>query len=239
MEYFIETECGPEYGKDLSSGWKLDAKSEKNQKEWDEFWLNHSNIPSQRRYNLTICNRPKFIWFRNAKVGTRSILSALTEAEITLIAKQARKCRYIPLKYEDYFKFAFVRNPWDRIVSTWLNKIVTENRFGFPEKKRLRLLEFDDFVRFCSKQDLESCNIHFRAQSSLIDLNNVNFIGRFERFETDLKTVFSMLRIPIKSIPHMNKSNQGSHYRDYYSTFSKNLVSEMYRKDIQLFGYSF
>ena len=102
---------------------KLNKKSRNIQEMCETFWQTHHDIPSSRKYNLTICDNPKFVWFRNAKAATRSTLEALSHTKIKLTAEQARQCYYSPQKYNDYFKFAFVRNPWDRLVSGWHNKI--------------------------------------------------------------------------------------------------------------------
>ncbi|MGD9799699.1 MAG: sulfotransferase family 2 domain-containing protein, partial [Parvularculaceae bacterium] len=74
-------------------------------------------LPSQRRYNLTISSERKFIWFRVAIVGTRTILHALKNANAPLDAREESHLYLFPNLQRDYFKFAFVRNPWDRLVS--------------------------------------------------------------------------------------------------------------------------
>lgn len=88
-------------------------------------------LPSTRKYNLSISNKYKFIWFRVAKVGTRTIFSRLADDGLTLDLESPYGIHYIPKLYGEYFKFAFVRNPWDRLVSCWQNKVVQMNYFKF------------------------------------------------------------------------------------------------------------
>ncbi|MEQ9302228.1 MAG: sulfotransferase family 2 domain-containing protein [Cyclobacteriaceae bacterium] len=225
--------------KKRGNGQELTSYSKSVQSEYEEFWNINGSVPSRYKYQLTVAHNPRFIWYRNAKVGTRSILNLLRELPIELTAEQAGGCRYAPELYKDYLKFAFVRNPWDRFVSGWLNKIVNRNAFDFSDQERVRLMKFDQFVEFWSQKDVESCNIHFRLQSRLIDLNEVDIIGRMESFNEDVRKVFKELGLPLNNIPHGNKTNTRSHYSSYYSEKSKELVSEMYHKDILLFGYRF
>lgn len=74
-------------------------------------------IPSTNQYNLTISHESKFIWFRVAKVGTRTILNHLRKSNVSLDVEHASFIHYPVKSYENYFKFAFVRNPWGRLVS--------------------------------------------------------------------------------------------------------------------------
>ncbi len=220
-------------------GSKLTRESKALQNEWKQFWATNESIPSYYKYNLTICDAPKFIWFRNAKVGTRSTLDAFNIAGVELIAEEARKCYYSPQKYKDYFKFAFVRNPWDRLVSGWSDKVVNMNALNFDPQALSEMQQFENFVAYCTGLDLVTCNIHFRHQCRLIDLNEVNYIGRLEHFNEDLTKIFRILQLPEIQIPVMNKSIRDPSYHSYYTDDTRRMVSEMYRKDIQLFGYTF
>lgn len=213
--------------------------SEKLQKESREFWQTRRHVPSAGKYNLTICDEPKFIWFRNAKVGTRTIFSALQKSGLELTAESPFSCFYFPQEYKDYFKFAFVRNPWDRFVSGWLNKVVRKNALQFHPKKLAHLQKFRNFVSYCAELDLETCNSHFRHQCKLVDLNEVDFIGRQENFEEDIREVFGTLGISLQEVPAANASRNRLHYSSYYTDETRRMIGTIYRKDIQLFGYTF
>ena len=83
-------------------------------------------LPAPGTYNLTISHAKKFLWYRVAKVGTRTILHHLKKQNVSLDVEHASFIRYTPSLYHDYFKFAFVRNPWDRVVSCWAEKILAK-----------------------------------------------------------------------------------------------------------------
>ncbi len=64
------------------------------------------------------------MWFRVAKVGTRTILGHFDRHDVALDVNHAMRLRYPVELFEDYFKFAFVRHPLGRFVSAWRNKVV-------------------------------------------------------------------------------------------------------------------
>jgi hypothetical protein len=137
--------------------------------------------------------------------------------------------------YEDYFKFAFVRNPWDRLVSFWRNKIIGNINSDFGYEKE----EFEYFVNFVGENiNLSYGNKHLRLQSRLIDMNNIDYLGRFENFNNDLEEVMKGLNIKAQ-INKLNASKRKIDYRDYYSDSSKDKVAKLYKRDINLFNYEF
>jgi len=196
-------------------------------------------LPSQSVYNLSICDRKKFVWFRVAKVGTRSIYHQINANGSTSELVHPYQILYSPRRYEDYFKFAFVRNPWDRIISCWRNKVVEKNAFKLDDAEFEKVKQFEYFVDYVSRLDIETCNNHLRLQCALIDLNRIDFLGRFETFEKDLRYVLGCLEISFDNILHENKSKRKNDFREYYTDSLKKKVYHIYKKDIDIFGYRF
>lgn len=195
--------------------------------------------PSQYRYNLTISHHHRFIWFRVAKSGTRTVLNHLRAVSESPI-EEASGLHYPVRKYSGYYKFAFVRNPWDRVVSCWLDKVVRNNFFDLApavhESMQSDLRVFLDYLR---AQDITVCDRHIRLQSRLIDMNNINFIGRLEAFNADFAIVLRRLGLSPHSDDRVNGSPGRSGYRDYYDDETARLVGEIYERDIRAFGYVF
>ena len=198
-----------------------------------------TGTPSARRYNLSISHKYRFVWFRVAKNGTRTTLASLRGAGIELDVEESYSIRYSLRSYEDYYKFAVVRNPWDRLVSCWLQKVVGKNAFKFDEKMYQEMKTFSSFVDFVSSKDIENCNAHFALQSSLIDLNHLDYLARMETFESDLTAIFGNIGIEPFKLIVTNVTKQRKHYSEYYTESLQKKVQRIYEKDIQLFGYTY
>lgn len=155
-------------------------------------------------------------------------------------------------RFEKYFKFAFVRNPWDRVVSLYLNKI--SNPLGgksishrgeelfYKYRWWKKSMSFKDFVIAISKTPDIYSELHFKSQHNFIYDKKGNlladFIGRFENLDKDFDHVCRKINIPKVNIPHDNSTTR-NHYSTYYNKETKKLIAERYKKDIRLFGYVF
>ena len=195
-------------------------------------------------YSMTIGKAPKFIWFRVAKVGTRTTLSTLDKSGASYHLRKGFEFTYDAKASKAYYKFAFVRNPWDRIVSCWYDKIV-RGRKKYSGKMKIPAFEsatgeFEEFVSVLETSDLETCNIHFRLQTHLIPIDDINFLGRFEKFETDLKKVLDHLGTPIEApLERKGLHARKRPYQDYYTDDLRNRIAALYQSDIDAFGYDF
>lgn len=196
-------------------------------------------LPTARQYNITVCHRRRFFWFRVAKVGTRTILKHFVDDENPTSIETTSSVYYSPELFKDYYKFAFVRNPWDRLISCWLHRVVRLNAFGFSEAEHERMQSLENFIDYVQELDIEECDCHLRAQSSLINLSDVDYIGRMESFGDDLMHVSQQIGSVHKEIVHKNATPNRKTYQTYYNDILTEKVSEIYRKDIQIFGYRF
>jgi hypothetical protein len=146
-------------------------------------------------------------------------------------ARQIR--RHLPAEiYDSYFKFAFVRNPWDRMVS-YYHFMISE-----PEHHRHRRVKsmqsFEEYLRYEIRRGKAS-------QKRLItDVSGrllVDFVGRYECLPDDFGQVCRQVAIPF-DLGHCNKSTHRD-YREYYQPDTIQLVQEHFREDIEFFGYTF
>ena len=111
----------------------------------------------------------------------------------------------------------------------------------------------DSFKNYINKQGKfskvlnDNTNINYRgdhliSQTSFLDTHGaapLNFIGRFENFETDILKVNKELRIDKKFDIHLNKGKVKKHYSKFYNSAKKNMVEEKYNEDIINFGYQY
>lgn len=139
--------------------------------------------------------------------------------------------RLPPPIFNGLFKFAFIRNPWDLLVS--YHKFVMA-RPKHHRHARIKKLRFHDYIRFAAAKKVGFQKAFLSdPQGHLL----VDYVGRFERMQHDFAEILGYLGIDAK-LPHLNPS-QRSDYRQYYDRRGRNLVKQLYREDINQFGYGF
>ena len=150
-------------------------------------------------------------------------------------------CEYITNTNTNYFKFCFIRNPWDRFVSCY-HYFKKYGRDGKGDVKMGAIVNrYDSFKDFTLGLDdiPESMMIynHFDSQYKWFD-NRLDFIGRFEHIQEDFDVVCERVGIPQVKLPHRNKSKH-THYTDYYDDETREIVAKRYSIDIEAFNYKF
>lgn len=186
-------------------------------------------------YNLTISHQHRFMWFRVAKVGTRTLLGYFAEHGIALDVEHAMKLRYPTALFADYFKFAFVRHPLGRFVSAWRDKVVDHNYFDFDAAELERMQVIENFAHWVAGLDLARADHHLAPQTRLVDLTQIDHLGRLETFDDDFAAVCRQLGLPVAPPAALNRSS-----RDEATPASDELtsmVAELYRRDFQVLGY--
>jgi hypothetical protein len=179
---------------------------------------------------MLISQTRRFIFIHVPKAGGTSIEAALghfqDEAYANLFDRHclARDLCRVLQRWDRYFSFGFVRNPWDYHVS--LYQYVLDAGPRHPEwqevsaHKSFRAYCFD-YLRpkydFTDHSGVESGEV--RAQSDfLLDMNDrplVNFVGRFETLEKDFADVCQKLHLAPLKLPHLNRSSH-TNYRDFF-----------------------
>lgn len=153
---------------------------------------------------------------------------------------------FSPAEFNSYFKFTFVRNPWDRLVSAFffLKKGgMNENNRRWAEANLARYQDFDSFVRHGLKRSEILSFLHFRPQHLFVCLKRnqpgLNFVGRFENLESDFAFICRRLNLESKLVEANRNASRERDYREYYTEETRQLVGEIYAEDVRTFGYSF
>lgn len=192
-------------------------------------------LPGLRRYSLTIGRDPEFVWYRVPKVGTGSITRALHQAKVVFTCDHPRGGVVVPrVLLRDLYSFAFVRDPRTRLVSCWRDKIVRQNSFNFTDQLHARLQDFGEFVSWVARQDLRTCDAHFRLQTELVDLRHISYLGRLESFHPDCNRVFADIGIAGVTLEKRNATGVAP---DVYSPRLLRMVEDLYAEDLRALGY--
>jgi hypothetical protein len=159
-----------------------------------------------------------------------------------------------------YFKFAFVRNPWDWCLSQYFRNYLAANRrldrkTVSSKKALLKFIshrrEAKNFERFGEREfgkiwkrmhrfrGVESDDNYFQSQFVVDEEGQemLDFVGRFESLEADSRFVLDKLGMKDAAIPVQNKSRGKAEFTQYYTEQAKELVSDRYAQDIELLGY--
>lgn len=167
-------------------------------------------------------------------------------------APLARFLAIDPDRFARYFKFGFVRNPWDRLFSAYsflsgtprrqfrtvVERQWVQRRLGATPTFEQFVLSLEDRRRreaFFSRK-------HFRPQRDWLRVPGhpdagCDFIGRFESLAEDFEVVCRRLGVA-PSLPALRQTAHAP-YREVYSRDMIVRVGEWYAEDISLYGYRF
>ena len=138
--------------------------------------------------------------------------------------------------FSEYYKFAIVRNPWSKSVSQFVYMSMREDLRNFINMKPNTT--FIEYLNLILKKD----HVQWKSQVDFIlDHNGEILIDDFYKLE-EIKDNFSKLSektgANFSLLPHANKGKYYS-FKDYYDKESIELVSEIYKNDINFFKYTY
>lgn len=188
------------------------------------------------------------------KVACTSVKEALAEAAQSHSGVRLRSGSRLSNETDDYFKFAFVRNPFDRLVSCYEDKVrgIDQNGGGYYFSSRYNnwfvwtifgekfhsAMTFDEFVSLVARIPDRLSDIHFRSQCSLLFSHRVmkpDYIGRFESIDKDWEYIST--RFDLAPLRSRNVSRRSAWPEYYANQATISTVWSRYRKDIETFGY--
>jgi len=160
-------------------------------------------------------------------------------------------------KFSDYYLFTFCRDPWARAVSAFLHQQRERKDDPFYMRKRPGT-SFEDFLDGVSRYVLkkEDTGIskfekyHTMPQVNFIptygklyfgvemrDEVKVDYIGRTERFDEDVRVVAQAIGINCNFIDKHYTSDYTKAWQKYYSARLVDVIYETYKCDIEYFKY--
>lgn len=161
----------------------------------------------------------------------------------------ASYCRDIigKLAWDKIFTFAFVRNPWERILSryftysnyTRFHKIDRSMTFEEYLNHHPMILGSVAYNGWILNDEIWSQKL-FLVGDLLDDDDDpiVDFVGRFEKFDEDFGFVCDKLEIP-KNWRQKNESGKKYDYHDYYTDETRKLIEKRCKWEIEKYGYQY
>lgn len=135
--------------------------------------------------------------------------------------------------FSSYRKFAFVRNPFDRFVSYCAFMARTTPHF---DNEPLR------YMKYIIRDARPTNHILFQPQHTfVVDRDGVlqlDMIGRTETMQQSYDEICAKLGFPSAPLEKVNTSRRRA-YQEYYDSELVSMVSDLYRKDLDMFGYTF
>ncbi len=149
-------------------------------------------------------------------------------------APLARAERVLPPElFHSLFKFAFVRNPWDRLVS-WYAYILEDQEHHRHHRVR-RLPDFAAYLRIEAGKRRRSQWWMLKNSAGRL---GVDFVGRFENLERDIAELCSRLGIEYRPLPRA-KSSRHAPYQTFYTPELAAFVAKHWAAEIEAFDYRF
>ncbi len=203
-----------------------------------------------------ISNNKKCIYIQNPKVACSSIKASIygldnvqdyEDIHNILLNKghKLKKEQRLEKDFPNIFKFSFVRNPYERLVSCYVNKFITDKQEGKNNYFRDYFIQsirwvkkFDEFVYRIFLIPDKLSDWHFSSQHCFTHNRDgsmrVNYIGKYDNLQRDFDRLASRYQFP-----QLNWYNKSPKYdwRDFYTLRTAVLVYIRYHKDFKLYGY--
>jgi hypothetical protein len=207
---------------------------------------------------VIISHRHRFIFFAIPKTGTHSVRMALREhmaqddlEQVGLFVKRRlpfRELDHIPHGhlgvrdirpvlgeevFDGYFKFAFVRNPFDRFVSFCAFMSREADYFARAPQA---------FMKHIIREVRPVDNVLYRPQYELlVDADGhlaIDYLARTETMQTSYEEICRRIGIPARPLEKINASSHLPYWH-YYDEELIGLVGDLYRKDLEILDYRF
>lgn len=146
-----------------------------------------------------------------------------------------------------YYRFTFIRNPWDRFLSAYLflKSGGMNDKDKWASKSLIGGRDFEEFILDTPIKKILG-QVHFCRYVYFLN-GKMDFIGKLENFDEDFKQLlinideykWSNLGEDEIVVPHLNITADKKHYTEYYNDRTAKAIGKLYEKDIHEFGYEF
>jgi len=211
--------------------------------------------------NISLAN--KYFYMSTPKVASSSLLMTLQRVErddpafshtpISNVHTRALSPLFTPYQVEDFwrtldrdlFKFCIVRDPFERAISAYLDKVLppqgglggrVATRLGVPEP-----VSFESFLEMIALEDPVERDPHYAVQHDHLCCDHIQYdlVGRFEDLERAFADISAGIGIDISRfsarIDHHFTGEKD--LRKFLTPRALELMRQIYRQDFDTFEY--
>jgi hypothetical protein len=195
---------------------------------------------------MLISDSHRFIFLAVPKTASSSIEQALAphRAPITDQFNKHATCTTLARELPEavwgtYFKFAFVRNPYDSLQSWYFYR--QREELAAPDHPRHHLytgnISFEQFVRTFSTQHIMLNQHYWVSPPALGDQNQLDFVGRYETLERDFNHICEQIGVPAPALGLVRKSANHEQAKQLWNPETRAIANDYFREDFLRFGY--
>lgn len=211
--------------------------------------LKKAEVNREMQLSLLPFDQTNSLFVRIPKSAGRSLSLSLYGCLVgSHITMRDYQIAYSEAELKAMFKYTFVRNPWDRLVSAYFflkEGGVTGDDKKFSERYLSNVDSFEDFVKnHLHRREIRSFT-HFIPQVDFLEIKGelvIDFVGLFENIVHDFEFIRKTLVVSRGEELRRNnitKTRKKTSYQDYYNEETREIVEMFYARDIEMFGYRF
>ncbi|HVV64796.1 MAG TPA: sulfotransferase family protein [Rhizomicrobium sp.] len=215
-------------------------------------------------YLINWSQKHRYIYVETPKVACSSIKLSLQRIELDdrayvpsdihkraqspLLSVRARPLRFLrALRSSAYFRFCFVRDPYARVLSAYLDKLVRNERERPQSLASLGLApdaqpSFREFLEALERTEPSKFDVHWARQVDLLTPKLVayDFIGRFENFREDFSTVLGRIGRGPDWIAdaRQHRTDASAQLSQWIGPAERALIERIFAADFDAYGYS-
>lgn len=194
--------------------------------------------------SVFLIHEPRSVFIHIPKTGGTSIRRGLFGDVV-----EGPTQGFVPPEWMSCFKYAFVRNPYDRVISAWkmFASGMENSVWKHPQDERglslQRFLEIatDESISFDGRRETTSEKIRHHAIPQTHPFNCLefaDFVGRFEQLDSDFAKVCEQLKYDAGKLPRWNQTNRKREFMSYFDSVTRAIVEQFYAEDFSQLGYS-
>lgn len=202
---------------------------------------------------MIISPKYKFVFIANPKTGTATVHQQLIQCiddkekiigyKFPVDDKDLLNCKHVSCpqlqnlhpEFNDYYKFAFVRNSWAQVLSWYF--------FCKSSKDPSRNTTNISFHQFLIDKEYRYRvwgawpKYHHQIQQCVFT-KGCDFVGRTENIQSDFNIICDKIGIPHQELGQANKTEH-KHYTEYYNDETMKIVADYFAEDIDYFKFEY